>query len=432
MTSGTGDGMHLGILGGGLSGIALQRYVRCSSEVLEKEPTPGGLCRTTWTRDFGWDVGGHILFSKDAAINALVDGLLGDNKHLRRRANRILYRGRWVKYPFENDLAALGKEEAFDCLIGYLNAGGPPPSNLEEWAHWAFGTGIADRYLLPYNRKIWKTEPAEMGLDWIARVPRPPLEDVVKSALGIETEGATHQLFFRYPSSGGAEALVHALRHAEKPLTCNAAVRSIRRSGPGWEVSSDAGDRHFDRIVVAFPVHEAIRCLDAVPDLVLQAVASLRYTSIRVVLVAVDEESLLDKSAAYIPDPTVLAHRVCYPGFFSPSMVRPGTSSLVAEVTSRPGDSTDRLSDDEVVSRTVSDLDRVGILDRRHVVLTDLRRFEYAYPIHDLTYGRNVAIVRKYFASLGIDLLGRFAEFEYVNSDECLRRALRLAERING
>ena len=62
-----------------------------------------------------------------------------------------------------------------------------------------FGRSIAEKYFLPYNRKIWKTEPREMGLEWVGRVPKPPMEDVVKSALGIETEGYTHQLHFRYP-----------------------------------------------------------------------------------------------------------------------------------------------------------------------------------------------------------------------------------------
>jgi len=40
--------------------------------------------------------------------------------------------------------------------------------------------------------------------------------------------------------------------------------------------------------------------------------------------------------------------------------------------------------------------------------------------------------VRNYFKAIGIDLLGRFAEFDYINSDECIRRALVLAEKLNG
>ena len=119
-------------------------------------------------------------------------------------------------------------------------------------------------------------------------------------------------------------------------------------------------------------------------------------------------------------------------GFFSPNMVRPGTSSLVAETTVRSGDPTDRLSDDDFLDRVIGDLDRVGILRAEDVIVRDTRRFEYAYPVYDQAHGKNTRIVREYFSALGIDLLGRFAEFDYINSDECIRRALVLAEKLNG
>jgi UDP-galactopyranose mutase len=51
--------------------------------------------------------------------------------------------------------------------------------------------------------------------------------------------------------------------------------------------------------------------------------------------------------------------------------------------------------------------------------------------VYDRNYARHTAVIRGYFASLGIDLLGRFAEFDYINSDECIHRALKMAERLN-
>ena len=64
--------MHIGILGGGISGLTLQRFLEHPSEVLEKAPVPGGLCRTFWKDGFGFDIGGHILFSKHHHVNELV------------------------------------------------------------------------------------------------------------------------------------------------------------------------------------------------------------------------------------------------------------------------------------------------------------------------------------------------------------------------
>ncbi len=199
--------MNVGILGGGITGITLQRYLEHDSEVLEASGRPGGLCSTIFKEGFGYDIGGHILFSRDDQINRLVERLLGDNCGKARRANQIYFKGKFVKYPFENGLGVLDKDDIYECLLGYLKRGdNPGPTNLREWCYHRFGKGIAELYLLPYNEKIWNTPAANMSLDWVDRIPSPPMEDIVKSALGYETEGYLHQLYFKYPKKGGVRS----------------------------------------------------------------------------------------------------------------------------------------------------------------------------------------------------------------------------------
>ncbi|MBA2474567.1 MAG: FAD-dependent oxidoreductase [Actinobacteria bacterium] len=425
--------MRIGILGGGITGVALQNRLRHESLVLEASEKPGGLCRTYFKDGFGYDIGGHILFSKHQHVNEFVDELLTDNLNRCKRANQILFGGKYVKYPFENDLASLDPEDTYDCLLGYLrNPFSGEVTNLEEWSYSTFGEGISDKYFLPYNAKIWNIAPSELGLDFVERIPKPPMEDVVRSALGIETEGYLHQLYFRYPTRGGAEAMVHALIDDDSEIVCNSAVTSIRRHGEHWHVSSGGEEHEFDHVVVSFPIHDAIKCFENVPEEVQNAIDDLRYNSMRVVLVAVDNESLMDKSAVYIPDPSVVMHRVCYMGFFSQELVRPGTSSLIAEITTNPGDGVHELTDEELTARVIADAERIGILKADDVIVTDVHRVPYAYPVYTLSYRRNIAIVRRYFEELGVDLCGRFAEFEYINSDACLNRAMKLADRLNG
>lgn len=424
--------MRVGILGGGITGVALQRFLDHDSVVLEADDHPGGLCRTFFKDGFGYDLGGHILFSKNEEINGLVDSLLAGNMNRCRRANKILYAGRYVKYPFENDLGSLPLEDNYECLIGYIqNDFVGEVKTLRDWAYATFGKGIAEKYFLPYNEKIWNISADCLGLDFVERIPKPPMEDVVRSSLGIETEGYLHQLYFRYPTEGGVQSIVEALIGEDSEIVCGYRVLSIRRSTRGWEVSDGNDDHTFDHIVVSFPIHEAIRCFKDVPRDVLQAVEGLHYNSMRVVLVAVNNESLMDKSAIYIPDPSVVAHRVCFMGFFSDRLVRPGASSLIAEVTTNPGDGVHELTDDELVARVVDDLDRVGILESSTVTTTDVQRLKYAYPVYTLDYRANRAVVHGWFDEIGVDLCGRFAEFDYINSDECLRRAKVLADRLN-
>ena len=73
---------------------------------------------------------------------------------------------------------------------------------------------------------------------WSERIPRPPVADVVRSAVGQSSEGYLHQLHYHYPRRGGYAALMDSWARGIDParmqLECE--VRSIhpgRRIGAG-------------------------------------------------------------------------------------------------------------------------------------------------------------------------------------------------------
>jgi len=81
---------RIGILGGGISGVALAAQLGSDVDVLEKATTLGGLCRTVIESGYTFDAAGpHIMFSKNKAVLELMVSVLGDNVHQRRRENRI-------------------------------------------------------------------------------------------------------------------------------------------------------------------------------------------------------------------------------------------------------------------------------------------------------------------------------------------------------
>jgi protoporphyrinogen oxidase len=426
----------VGILGGGISGLSLAVALTRDAEVLEADPRPGGLARTFGRGGFWSDVGGHILFSKDQEVLDWMVRALGDNVARRRRNNKILYRGLLVKYPFENGLGALPREDAFECLMGFIQNThpGPPHQNFEQWMYWALGAGITERYLIPYNRKIWKREPREMSTEWVERVPRPPLEDVVRSALGIETEGYTHQLHFFYPREGGIEALPRALaaRLQERGrLRTGYRVERVRRTQRGFQINDE---REYRTLVTTMPILPFLETLEQVPEEILEAARSLRYNSLRVVLLGIDRREGLDElTALYIPDQSVLAHRVCFNCAFSPAMAPPGCASLACEITTRAGDGVHELDDEALAARVHADLVRVGVLrPGDHVVERVVHRERFAYVVYDLGYAARVARIGAWLASIGVHAAGRFAEYKYVNMDACIRRTLDLARELDG
>ena len=112
---------RIGILGGGVSGIALAAHLDDDVDILEKRDRIGGLCGTISEDGFTFDAAGpHIMFSKNKDVLNLMVEVLGDNVHQRRRDNKIWFKGKLVKYPFENDLASLPPQDNFECILGYI------------------------------------------------------------------------------------------------------------------------------------------------------------------------------------------------------------------------------------------------------------------------------------------------------------------------
>src|SRR5215470_1481718 len=268
--------MRVGVLGGGLSGVVVAGHSRHDCEVLEADSRPGGHCQSLVKDGYTFDVGGpHILFSRNTEILDRMLRELGDNVATRRRNNKIYIKGRIVKYPFENGLFDLAPEDRFECLYNYLFNQHPTPKNFKEWIYHTFGKGIAEQYMLPYNEKIWNVSADQMAMDWVeGRVPRPPAADVIKSAVGVETEGYTHQLNFRYPRTGGIEALARAYAAKCRHIVCDFTVRKVWREGFEWCVSDGARTKRFDRLVTTIPLQALLAALPEVPQQVLVAAAA--------------------------------------------------------------------------------------------------------------------------------------------------------------
>ncbi len=429
----------IGILGGGLSGLTLASRLP-ESEVLEREDRPGGLCRSLRAEGFTFDPhGSHVLFSRNPEAMRLYEELLGDNVSRRTRNTKIFYRGRYVKYPFENGLSELPIEDNLACVLGFVNAyiarangQAPKPTNFKEWMYYRFGTGITDCYLLPYNEKIWKTPAEEMGVDWVdGRVPDPPLEDVIKASLGITTEGYTHQLHFLYPREGGVEALVRGLMTQVKTVRTGFAVTSVRRKRSSWIVSDGCEERDYSRLVSTIPIPELTGLLDDAPKPVQEAGRKLVHRSLVTVMLGLGLERLNDFSWVYFPSPDQgRFNRISFPSNFSDRVAPAGASSAVAEITCDADDDIWTTPDERLVEHVIERADALGVIHRSDVILSRVARTRYAYVVFDKEHRRNLDLVKTYAAKVGIELLGRFGQFDYINTDQVLLRALELSRRL--
>jgi protoporphyrinogen oxidase len=425
------------ILGGGLSGLALARLLHEKGKdviVLEAEPAYGGLCRSKTEQGFTFDIGGsHIIFSRDTEVLGFMRRMIAGNEQRNDRNTKIFYKDHYVKYPFENGLSDLTIEDRFFCINEFVKTHVavekcelPVPENFREWIYYTFGKGIAECYMVPYNEKIWKFPTDQMSLHWVdGRIPRPPVEDVIKSAIGIPTEGYTHQSVFSYPLDGGIEALVKAVAQPiREKIRTGFRVTSVRKKDGRFEISNGSETIVADRCISTMPVQHLVAALEGVPLRVKEACAALRYNAIVCVNIGI-RGTVPDISWLYIPEIALgMTNRISFPSNYSARAVPEGCGSVLAEITHQPGDEVSRMDDGTLVAHVVQTLEAMQILTKDRVVYSSVERQPYAYVVYDLNYQKNIAIVKEYCTSVDIPLVGRFSQFEYLNMDGCLRSVM--------
>jgi protoporphyrinogen oxidase len=425
------------ILGGGLSGLTLARLLQEQGKeviVLEAEMEYGGLCRSRSDQGFTFDTGGsHIIFSRDDEVLTFMRRMIAGNEQRNNRTTKIFYKDRYVKYPFENGLSDLPQEDRFFCinefiktLIAVEKGEIPAPHNFREWIYYTFGKGIAESYMIPYNEKIWKYPTDKMSLHWVdGRIPRPPVEDVIRSAIGIETEGYTHQAVFSYPLHGGISALVRAIAQPIEPyIKTGFRISSITKSGEVWQISNGYEHIYADQCICTMPVQHLLQCLQDVPGDVKKAADALKYNSLVCVNIGING-SVPEISWLYVPDPAVgLTNRISFPSGYSRHVVPDGCSAILAEITYQPGDGVSGMTDDELIDEVVNMLQCMRILHKDQIVYTSVERQPFAYVVYDLDYQKTITIVKDYCKKIGIPLVGRFAQFEYLNMDGCIRSVM--------
>ncbi|MBK7534519.1 MAG: NAD(P)-binding protein [Myxococcales bacterium] len=234
-------------------------------QIIEAAHEPGGYCRTVRRSGFVWDYSGHFFhFTRPELEQFLRQRMPGqDVREIERRA-LIRYRGRDIDYPFQANIHQLAHEDFLDCLVDLYaaaRAGGAEPRSFQELVLQRLGRGISDRFLLPYNEKLYACDldtldPSAMGrflplvdLDSVMSNLRPPAAGRAASRLQRHVHlpcRRRHRVRARAPARSGSSDAV--ARRAARPGGRRAAGRRHRspphRLHPPGQLSAAANLAH--------------------------------------------------------------------------------------------------------------------------------------------------------------------------------------------
>jgi len=216
------------IIGAGVTGLATAAALSDRKDtdylVLEADREIGGWCKTVKKEGFVWDYSGHFFHFKHPDIEQwLRDRMPGQHIRVVDKKSFIAFGGGHVDFPFQKNIHQLPQADFIECLYDLYFARSSdvkrdapaPEGNFLEMLQARFGKGICDRFLVPYNEKLYACDLATLDKDAMGRFfPHANLTDIVRNMK--DAQNASYNATFTYPE-GGAIEYVKALASAVRP-----------------------------------------------------------------------------------------------------------------------------------------------------------------------------------------------------------------------
>ncbi len=359
--------------------------------VLEAADTPGGLATShVDAQGFTWDMGGHVQFSHYAHYDRVLDAALGDAWLWHERESWVWIKGRFVPYPFQNNIHWLPPSDRDRALAGLERARrcadrGRPPRNFAAWIVETFGEGIASLFMRPYNLKVWGYPLEQLDVGWMGdRVALPDLERIRRNIAEERDDpswGPNRR--FRFPLAGGTGAIWRAvagqlpgerIRFAHEVTRIDLDMRTV--------VLRNGDELRFDTLLSTMPLDVLTAMASPLPAQTRRASRELRHSSVHVLGVGLRGErpaSLATKCWLYFPEDYSPYYRVTVFSNYSPLNVPGGEHwSLMAEVCESPHRHVDA---DRLLDWTIDAMRRDALIPPDATVVSFWhRRARYGYP----------------------------------------------------
>jgi protoporphyrinogen oxidase len=397
------------ILGAGMTGCAAARLLQMRGEediiLLERNEEAGGLCRTKRIGSHVLDIGGgHFLCTRYQEVYDFIFSHIPETEFNRfQRVSKVQVDGEIIDYPIEYNLWQLseqsGQEYVASCLHAGEVEGRPQPSHFEEWIRWKLGDRIADRYMLPYNRKIWGVEPEEMDIDWLSKLPRVDTDAILTSWKNrhSDRERMPSHDYFYYPKEGGFQRIFDAISSGVRDkVWLSRPLHKLEHRGDCWRVNDEIDAEIIINTIPWHAVHNAVAHGRA--DLQ----SSMERLQISSLVVSLYEEPYShDWHWLYLASESIPHHREFFIHNFAPHSAPGGLYRETNLKRWAPGHG-------EIFHWTN----------------------DAAYPIPVRGHAAAIRTVLDSYAQKRLYGLGRWGQHAYFNSDVCIREAMKLVKNL--
>jgi protoporphyrinogen oxidase len=398
---------------------------------LEKEATVGGLCRSINYGGGVFDIGGHSFHTPHPEVFELINRLLDGGLYVQERDARVYTHSTLIPYPFQKFFDRIPNPEVVEeCSKGLQNVreNEAEPENYEEFIIQKFGQGIAHHFMLPYNRKIWASDIRKISCEWTSERVAAPKGVVERfDHTGGKRKPLQSDTWVGYPQTGGYEEIYKSFVPHLPALEVNSPVVHI--DPKGRVATTESGEEYRWKFLVStMPLPILARVVEGTPDEVIAAADQLPYLSLRVELLLAGRQLDTPIQRIYVSDPDIPPHKIALNHNSSAYLRAQACHAIMAEVSISPEKPIDV---DQIAAKTIALLCDLGILGSpEDIVWKGHVDVEYGYPVY--THGRPTLVktIKDWMAQHQIYTLGRFGDWEYINSDRCVAKGLSLAHEL--
>ncbi len=440
------------ILGAGLAGLSSSFHIgheRCL--IFEKSGTHGGHAASLEQFGFTMDHGPHVSFTKSDYVKHLFAENTENCFSEYQVQTRNFFQGALIEHPAQSHLWQVPEPLRTNCFNEMKaicsDSTEKQPSNYRQWLENNYGPTFTDTFPAAYTRKYWTTEPEALSVDWLGpRMPKLNIKQVKKGLIPETYQNLHYITNIRYPDRGGFQSFFEPMAKNAQIHAGQEIVSIDLKSKKIWFAN---GTTHkFEKLISTIPLPDFINRCQQVTIKIREAASKLDCSQLLLVDVFAPHQQSVPGHWFYVYDEDKLSTRIHCVERLAPGNAPHGWTGVQAEVyfsqyKPYPGNPS------AIAGKVARELVDLNLIDKdlfmrgqckiqwrwspyANVIFTHERRealeqiwgwlSQYGLEREPDDLDATCDWTRSFQTSGSLAMAGRFAQWKYFWSDDCILR----------
>lgn len=414
------------IIGAGISGLTFANYVKGDYLIVEKESKPGGYCKTIKRNGYVWDYSGHFFhFNTKEFKDIFLKRVPKEDIVYNNKCTKILYKGNFIDFPFQTNIHQLEKQEFIDCLYDlFTKEERDHYDNFLDMLYGKFGKAIVEKFLKPYNEKLYAVDLSKLDVDAMGRFfPYADKEAIIRNMKSNKYD--SYNMNFLYPKNGASVFIDVLYNELDKNnVLLNTSVEFLDLNSKKATLSNGKVVE-YEYLINTIPLNKFLELIGGHNNLL----NDMSYNKVLVFNLGFDKPSPLCKNEhwIYVPSKDCNYYRV---GFYN-NILGEKKLSMYVEIGF---DKTSKITSsiiNEQLKLTLNNLMKSGIINNK------MKLVDYETIVMDPAYVHIETELTSRIDKLKMELeekkvftIGRYGAWIYNSMEDSMVKAKELAEKI--